>query len=285
MSFYIHAGPPKQITPQALSIVAEAAMHVEQEQERRMQLQKQQQLEQQLQQQRQEQHQQHVAQNVVLVEQRTQLQQSNTQADTSDVKPLSHQFVPREVIVHEPSKMQTVQIIKRPGDYPQSHQQQYSNQTIASATPIEEKNVRYIDQAGNIPTQNTSPVKFIAQNSTKSLVQGLKILQNEQSVQQVHIGEERLPVDANSTSRAAIPLYVAMQSNGSTQQNQPKLVPVTVVAKPQTQLRQEKQVSYDGSHYLMQTEMGHGDFKRYSFMSIIIYRTCLNRFTRIAKGN
>ena len=152
-------------------------MHVEQEQERQMQLQKQQQ---QLQLQQQQQHVVHQdTQHVVLVEQGVQ-QQSENQMYNSPLKPVPHQYISREA-VHEPPKLQTVQIIKNPTDFvtPQNHQQQYLNQSPGTVEIVGE---RQLDQPTRSPLKSVTPVKYIAQGATKSQVQSIKIVQQEQSV-------------------------------------------------------------------------------------------------------
>ena len=218
-------------------------MHVEQEQERQMQLQKQQQ-------QQQQQQQQHVlhqdTQHVLLVEQGVQIQQqSENQMNNSILKPVSHQYIPREA-VHEPSKLQTVQIIKNPTNFvtPQNHQQQFLNQSPGTVEIVGE---RQMNQAVRRPLKSITPVKYIAQGATKSQVQSIKIVQQEQSVQQVQLGGDHLATDGASISRGStIPVYVAMPTGSSAPQNQPKLLPVAVTAKPAThphQPRQQKQVN------------------------------------------
>ena len=220
-------------------------MHVEQEQERQMQMQKQQQ--QQFQQRQQQQHVIHQdTQHVVLVEQGVQIQQqSENQMNNSILKPVSHQYISREA-VHEPPKLQTVQIIKNPTNFatPQNHQQQYLSESPGTLEIVGE---RQMDQVVRGPLNSITPVKYISQGTTKSQVQSIKIVQQDQSVPQVQLGGNHLSADGASISRGStIPVYVALPTGSSAPQNQPKLLPVAVIAKPPThphQPRQQKQVN------------------------------------------
>ena len=184
--------------------------------------------------------------HVVLVEQGVQIQQqSENQMNNSILKPVSHQYIPREA-VHEPPKLQTVQIIKNPTNFvtPQNHQHQFLNQSPGTVEIVGE---RQMDQAVRSPLKSITPVKYIAQGATKSQVQSIKIVQQEQSVQQVQLSGDHLSADGAPISRGStIPVYVAMPTGSSAPQNQPKLLPVAVIAKPAThphQPRQQKQVN------------------------------------------
>ena len=213
-------------------------MHVEQEQERQLQLQKQQQqhLEQQQMVQgevtdQQIQHQTYVEQAQITPHKN--MNESETQI-SSDI---SRQYNSQQYgELHEtPTKLQIAQTVRNPVDCVVSQgQQQYFDQTQHHTEEIR----RQTDDNVRSPLKNTTPVKYITHSTTKAQMQSFKIIPQEQSGQQMQQSGGSLAADGSATPRGAIPVYVAMQTGGAGQPNQPKLVPIAVIAKPPTQPQQ-----------------------------------------------
>ena len=224
-------GPPKPTSQQALSIVAEAAMHVEQEQERQMQLQKQQQQlgQQQLQQQ---------IEQLTNVEQGQITPQKNpieTETQLSNDESRSYNIQQYASLQETPTKLQDVQTVRNPAHYVSAQgQQQFLNQTQSHVQDI----TRQTDDNLRSPLKSSTPVKYITHTTTKAQMQSFKIIPQEQSGQQIQQSGGSLTSGGSAAPRGAIPVYVAMQTGGAGQPNQPKLVPIAVIAKPPTQPQQ-----------------------------------------------
>ena len=210
-------------------------MHVEQEQERQIQLQKQQQLRQQhgkehTSQQQPHQYQQEEIRHEAIID-----SEIVSSSDLSKPNPL--QCTASESLHESQHKLQNIHASKNQIDFQAVQSQQYVEPTqVRTLLNTEKEIVIQGDSNLDSPLKSTTPVKYITHSTTKAQMQGFKIIPQEQSVQQIRYGGGVGLVSGScSTPNGTIPVYVAMQTGGTGQQNQPKLVPITVIAKPQTQ--------------------------------------------------